>query len=55
MPNGWSQDEIEHPDTSIIPPILVTTKQGLCLKLICVGFWFIPYGDIDTYLNSASN
>jgi hypothetical protein len=52
MPNGWSTDEIEHPDTSIIPPILITTSRGLCLKLFCVGFWFIPYDDVTAYLAS---
>ena len=53
MPNGWSQNEIEHPDTSLIPLTLITTNQGLCVKLFCVGFWFLPYGDIETYLKSA--
>lgn len=55
MPNGWSVREIEHPDTTVLPPILITTSQGLCVKLFSIGFWFLPYDDINTYLKSAQN
>jgi hypothetical protein len=49
MPNGWTLDEIEQPPHG---PMLLATNQGLCLKLMVAGFWFIPYADIEVYLKA---
>jgi hypothetical protein len=54
-PNGWTVDDIEHPDTTLIGAELMTTGQGLGFRLMMSGFWFLPYSDIDAYLKSASN
>jgi hypothetical protein len=49
MPNGWTLDELTHPLNGFQ---IIATPQGLCLKLMCAGFWFIPYSDIDAYLKA---
>jgi hypothetical protein len=51
LPNGWSIDEFEHPRRPFEPHVL-GTPQGLCLKLMIGGFWFIPYRDIDAYVKN---
>jgi hypothetical protein len=52
IPNGWKIDDIEHPDTTIIPAELMTTDQGLGFRLMMSGFWFLPYADIEAYLTN---
>ncbi len=49
MPNGWTLDEIAHPKNGFQ---IIATPEGLCLKLMVAGFWFIPYAEIDAYLKS---
>jgi hypothetical protein len=45
--------KIEHPNTiQGGGSKLMTTNQGLCLQLPFLGFWFLPYGDIDQYLKA---
>ncbi len=51
--NGWTMDELEHPGTSFVPLALSATDEGLCLRFISTGFWFLPYSDIDAYLGSG--
>jgi len=51
IPNGWETSEIEHPDPRFNAE-LITTNQGLGVKLISAGFWFLPYSDIDAYLTA---
>jgi hypothetical protein len=50
MPNGWTLDEIEQPDSP--QPRLLATNQGVCLQMMVAGFWFIPYADIEAYLKA---
>jgi hypothetical protein len=56
-PVTWEASQIEHPDTTIYPDgdvQLVGTAQGLVIQPANVGFWFIPYGDIDAWLKAPS-
>ncbi|MDD5261501.1 MAG: hypothetical protein PHD76_06585 [Methylacidiphilales bacterium] len=50
-PNGWSLDDIEQPNR-LYEPELKATKQGLCLVLPWVGFWFVPYTHIEAYFKA---
>jgi hypothetical protein len=54
LPNGWSIAEFENPHSPFEPSVL-GTSQGLCLKLMMGGFWFIPYHDIKTYVRNLPN
>ncbi len=57
-PATWDFHWIEHPDTTVYPSDFISfhaAKQGLYLQSANVGFWFLPYGDIAAYLNSARN
>jgi hypothetical protein len=51
LPNGWAIDELEHPHSPFEPHVL-GTRQGLCLRLMIAGFWFIPYSDIESYMKT---
>jgi hypothetical protein len=56
-PVTWAAGQIEHPDTTVYPDSNVqmfSTKIGLVLQPANVGFWFLPYSDIDAYLNAHS-
>ena len=46
VPNGWTLDDLTHLLNGFQ---IIATPQGLCLKLMREGFWFIPYSDIDAY------
>jgi curli biogenesis system outer membrane secretion channel CsgG len=56
LPNApalWQAGWIEHPDTTSYPSGDVqffATAQGLVIQPANVGFWFIPYNDIDAWL-----
>ena len=53
-PSGMTFDEIEHPQAhSVLFPIV--THQGLCFRYTFNGFWFLPFRDINAYLDAASN
>jgi hypothetical protein len=55
FPVTWKESQLEHPDTTIYPGSFVSfysTKQGLCMNQDDLGFWFLPYRDIDDYLKS---
>jgi hypothetical protein len=57
MPVTWKLSQTEHPDTTIYPSSevqFVGTKQGLCIESENLGFWFLPYSDIDAYLAAHS-
>ena len=57
-PVTWNFNQIEHPDTTVYPSNFVwfrATARGLYLQSANVGFWFLPYGEIDTYLKTASH
>ena len=54
-PALWQAGWIEHPDTTTYPGRDVQffgTAQGLIIKPANVGFWFIPYSDIELWLTS---
>ena len=54
-PASWDFNQIEHPDTTVYPDANVqffAAKQGLCIQPANVGFWFLPYSDIDGYLKA---
>jgi hypothetical protein len=56
-PATWTADEIEHPDTTKYPSGNVQffgTAQGLVIQPANVGFWFIPYSDIDAHIKAHS-
>jgi hypothetical protein len=58
LPSTWDINQIDHPDTTIYPSSDVqffAAKQGLCIQPHNVGFWFLPYADIEAYLKSAQN
>jgi hypothetical protein len=46
-----SRDSFEHPGT-ICNLSLAAVKDGICLNSDDLGIWFIPYSDIETYLNT---
>ena len=55
LPATWDINQIDHPDTTIYPSSDVqfyAAKQGLCIVPHNVGFWFLPYNDLDAYLKS---
>ncbi|MDD5261500.1 MAG: hypothetical protein PHD76_06580 [Methylacidiphilales bacterium] len=54
-PALWAPGQFEHPDTTIYPSNGIQffgTKDGLCIEPFNVGFWFLPYSDIDGYLKA---
>jgi hypothetical protein len=54
-PALWQPGWIEHPDTTKYPSGDVqffATAQGLVIQPVNVGFWFIPYADIDAWLKA---
>ena len=57
-PATWVPGQIEHPDTTVFPTDGIqffATKDGLCLEPFNVGFWFLPYADIEAYLKANPN
>jgi hypothetical protein len=48
----WTLDKVENPGSPFFSLNLLTTNEGLCLVSYVGGFWFLPYADIDSYLNS---
>jgi hypothetical protein len=54
-PWTWIPGGIEHPDTPNSPDNgvhLFCTETGICIEPFNVGFWFLPYSDIDAYLKT---
>ncbi len=51
LPNGFRLDQLEHPHSPFIPRVTGTSK-GLCLTIEEAGFWFVPFADIDSFLNT---
>jgi hypothetical protein len=57
-PALWAPSQIEHPDTNKYPGPgvhLFCTETGICLEPMDLGFWYLPYADIEAYLNSSAN
>jgi hypothetical protein len=55
LPSTWNIDQIDHPDTTVYPSADVqffAAKEGLCIQPHNVGFWFLPYSDIEAYLKA---
>jgi hypothetical protein len=44
---------VSQPELDPFPVQMATTDAGICLYHPSAGIWFIPYPDIDTYLNSV--
>jgi hypothetical protein len=54
-PVTWIADEIEHPDLTKYPSGDVqffATAQGLVIQPANVGFWFIPWSDINDFVKA---
>jgi hypothetical protein len=56
LANGpWTTGLLEHPDTIRYPSdevVLFCTESGICIQPQCLGFWFLPYADIEAYLKA---
>lgn len=54
-PALWLPTEIEHPDTIRYPGPgvhLFCTESGICLEPMDLGFWYLPYSDLEAYLQA---
>ncbi len=55
---SWAPEQFEHPEQSIsdrnssIFYQFVGTPQGICFLYPTTGFWFLPFADIEAYLQS---
>ena len=47
--------EIASPETNAAGLELVVAKEGICLANFRTGFWFLPFSDLDAYLQTASS
>jgi len=57
-PALWLPTGIEHPDTIRFPGSgveVIGTETGICLVPMDLGFWYLPYADLESYLNSTAN
>ncbi len=57
-PALWEPSQIEHPDINKYPGPgvhLFCAETGICLEPMDLGFWYLPYVDIEAYLNSSAN
>jgi hypothetical protein len=54
-PALWLPTEIEHPDTIRYPGPgvhLFCTDSGICFVPMDLGFWYLPYADLEAYLQA---
>jgi hypothetical protein len=57
-PALWVPTEIEHPDTIRYPGPgvhLFCTDKGICFEPMDLGFWYLPYADIEAYLQARTS
>ena len=53
LPQSWEISKIDHQETGRYQQ-LIATNQGLCVELPMMGFWFLPYDEIENYLKTSS-